>query len=158
MSGVERKFESMPGVVELIDQAVHVPPGPALAALLAQLPWAQIPNARLVEVLQAHSRQLAHAQAGLLAGLAEIARATPVAGLPDGAVARAGEDFEWASHEIAAALTWTPTAADRELDFALVLARGLPLVFAALDQGLIDRGRARVFADHLDPARGELTL
>jgi hypothetical protein len=147
----------MPGVVELMDRAVELPPGPQLSATLARIPWSQIPNARLVEVVQAHSRQLAHAQAGLLAGLAEIARATPVAGLAAGEVARAAEDFEWASHEIAAALTWTPTASDRELDFALTLARGLPLVFAALEQGLIDRGKAKVFADHLDPARGELT-
>jgi hypothetical protein len=98
----------MPGVVELIDRAVDLPPGPRLAATLAELPWSRIPNARLVEVLQAHSRQLAHHQAGLLAGMAEITRAVPAAGLPDGAVARAGEDFEWASHEIAAGLTWTP--------------------------------------------------
>ncbi|QYN39578.1 HNH endonuclease [Pseudonocardia sp. DSM 110487] len=149
----------MSGVVELIDQAVDQPPGPRLAALLAQLPWSAVPNARLVEVLQARSRQLAHDQACLFAGMAEIARATPVAGLPDGAVARAAEDaedFQWASHEIAAALTWTPTTADRELDFALTL-RGLPRVFAALEQGLIDRGKAKVFCDHLDPARRELT-
>jgi hypothetical protein len=146
----------MPGVVELIDQAVDLPSGPQLATLIAELPVDQVPNARLVEVLQAHSRQLAHAQARLCAVMAEIARATPVAGLPDEAVTRADEDFEWASHEIAAALTWTPTTADRELAFALTL-RGLPLVFTALEQGLIDRGKAQVFCDHLDPARGELT-
>ncbi|QYN37991.1 DUF222 domain-containing protein [Pseudonocardia sp. DSM 110487] len=146
----------MPGVAELIDQAVDLPPGPRLATLLADLPWNQVPNARLVEVLQARSRQLAHDQACLFAGMAEIARATPVTGLPDAAVSRTDEDFEWASHEIAAALTWTPTTADRELAFALTL-RGLPLVFTALEQGLIDRGKAQIFCDHLDPARRELT-
>src|SRR5688572_24929460 len=147
------------GVAELIDQAVALPPGPQLSAALAGLAWENIPNARLVEVLQARSRQLAHEQAGVLAGLAEIARAVPVAKLPagdPGAVARAADDVEWASHEIAAGLTWTPTAADRELAFALVL-RELPLVFAALQRGEIDRGKAKVFADHLDPGRGELT-
>ncbi len=127
--------------------------------MLAGLAWENIPNARLIEVLQARSRQLAHEQAGVLAGLAEIARAVPVAKLPaddPGAVARATDDFEWASHEIAAGLTWTPTAADRELAFALVL-RELPMVFAALQRGEIDRGKAKIFADHLDPGRGELT-
>ena len=64
---------------------------------------------------------------------------------------------KWASHEIAAGLTWTPTAADRELAFATVLVRALPLVYAALARGEIDRGKAKVFADHLDPGRGELT-
>ncbi len=145
--------------MDLIDQAVDLPPGPQLSAALAGLAWEHIPNARLVQVLQARSRQLAHEQAGVLAGLAEIARAVPVTTLPagdPGAVARSAKDVEWASHEIAAGLTWTPTAADRELAFALVL-RELPLVFTALRRGEIDRGKAKVFADHLDPGRGELT-
>src|SRR5688500_16279410 len=72
------------GVAELIDQAVDLPPGPQLSTALAGLAWENIPNARLVEVLQARSRQLAHEQAGVLAGLAEIARAVPVAKLPAG--------------------------------------------------------------------------
>ncbi|MGH8965026.1 MAG: DUF222 domain-containing protein, partial [Actinomycetes bacterium] len=143
--------------MELIDRVVDLPPGPRLSALLGRLPWSRVPNARLVEVLQARNRQLAHDQAGLLAGMVEISCAVPVAGLSPDVVARAGDEFEWASHEIAAGLTWTPTSADRELDFARVLVRGLPLVFAALEQGLIDRGKAKVFCDHLDPARGELT-
>jgi uncharacterized protein DUF222 len=151
----------MVGVVELIDRAVALPPGPALAAALAGLAWDQVPNVRLVEVLQARSRQLAHDQALLFAGLAEIARAMPVAQLPAAglavAVARAADDYEWAAHEIAAGLTWTPAVADRELSFALVLVRELPLVFAALERGEIDRGKAKVFVDHLDPSRGELT-
>jgi hypothetical protein len=69
-------------VGELIDQAVDLPPGPRLSAVLAGLAWENIPNARLVEVLQARSRQLAHEQAGVLAGLAEIARAVPVPSSP----------------------------------------------------------------------------
>ncbi|GAA5128536.1 hypothetical protein [Pseudonocardia adelaidensis] len=32
--------------------------------------------------------------------MVEIARAVPVAGLSDGAVARAGDDFEWASLDL----------------------------------------------------------
>jgi hypothetical protein len=83
----------MPGVVELIDRAAGLPPGPALSAVLAGLGWERVPNARLVEVVQARSRQLAREQAELLAGLAEIARAVPVCELPAGepeAVARAG--------------------------------------------------------------------
>jgi uncharacterized protein DUF222 len=151
----------MVGVVELIDRAVALSPGPALSAALAGLAWDQIPNARLVEVLQARSRQLAHDQALLFAGLAEIARAVPISELPAAdravAVARAADDFEWAAHEIAAGLTWTPTAAERELSFGQVLVRELPLVFAALERGEIDRGKAKVFVDHLDPSRGELT-
>ena len=150
----------MPGVVELIDRAVALPPGPQLAAALAGLAWEKIPNARLVEVLQARSRQLAHEQAELFAGLVEISHADPLEELPadhPDAVKRAAKDYEWASHEIAAGLTWTPTAADRELAFATTLIDELPMVFAALQQGRIDRNKAWVFVRYLDPARGELT-
>jgi hypothetical protein len=150
----------MAGVVDLVDRAVALPPGPELSAVLDALARDQVPNARLVEVAQARSRQLAHDQAGLFADLVEIAHAVAVADLPGDratAAARAGERFEWAAHEIAAGLTWTPTAADRELAFATALVERLPLVFASLRSGLIDRGKARVFVDYLDPANGELT-
>jgi hypothetical protein len=182
----------MAEVVDLVDQAVALPPGPELSAVLGGLPWEKIPNARLVEVVQARSRQLAHDQAELLAGLVEITHAVAVADLPGkprgtetsggaggqandpagdraGAeageraaaeaetVARAGKRFEWAAHEIAAGLTWTPTAADRELTFATALIERLPTVFTALQQGRIDRGKARVFVDYLDPANGDVT-
>ncbi|WP_142047663.1 DUF222 domain-containing protein [Pseudonocardia kunmingensis] len=149
----------MAGVAELVDQAVSTPPGPQLSALLNRLPWRTIPNSRLVEVVQARSRQRAHEEAEWLAGVVEVAHTVALAELgADRAesVARAGEAFEWASHEIAAALTWTPTAADRELGFALGLVERLPLVYAALHRGEIDRGKARVFVEYLDPAHGEV--
>jgi hypothetical protein len=34
------------------------------------------------------------------------------------------------------------------------LCERLPLVFAALRQGRIDRGKAQVFVEYLDPAQG----
>ena len=55
----------------------------------------------------------------------------------------------WAGGEIAAALTLTGVAADRELEFAERVVTGLPLVHAALSAGSIDRAKAWVFADHL---------
>src|ERR687895_480541 len=154
----------MAGVADLVGRAGGLPPRPGLSAAPHALPREKVPNARLVEVAQARSRQLAHDQAGLFADLVEITHAVAVADLPDDlpgdraeAVARAGERFEWAAHEIAAGLTWTPATADRELGFATALVERLPLVFAALRQGRIDRGKARVFLDYLDPANGELT-
>ncbi|HEX2301235.1 MAG TPA: DUF222 domain-containing protein, partial [Pseudonocardiaceae bacterium] len=149
----------MAGMAELVDRAVTLPPGPELSAALDALPRENIPNTRLVEVAQARSRQLAHDQAELFADLVEIAHAVPIADLKgtQAAAARAAEAFEWASHEIAAGLTWTPTTADRELGFATALRERLPLVFTSLQQGHIDRGKAHVFVDYLDPANGELT-
>jgi hypothetical protein len=121
-------------------------------------------ESRLVEVLQARSRQLAHDQAELLAGIVEVSHAVAVDDLPadlpggrSGAVARAEKRFEWAAHEIAAGVTLTPTAADRELGFAAAVCERLPLVFAALQRGEIDRGKARVFVEYLgEPARVHL--
>jgi hypothetical protein len=150
----------MAGVAELVDRAVALPPGPELSAVLDALVREKIPNSRLVEVARARARQLAHEQAGLFADMVEIAHAVAVADLSGDraiAVERAEEQFEWASHEIAAGLTWTSTAADRELAFATALVERLPLVYAALHQGHIDRGKARVFVDYLDPSNGELT-
>jgi hypothetical protein len=137
------------GLAELIDRAAALPPGPELSAALGGLPWTKVPNTRLVEVLQARSRQLAHDQAELLAGMVEIGHAVAVADLPGDraeAVTRSAKQFEWASHEIAAGLTWTPTAADRELGFATALVERLPLVHESLRHGHIDRGKARVSA------------
>ncbi len=150
----------MAGVAELVDRAVALPPGPELSAVLNALPRAEVPNARLVEVARARARQLAHEQAELFADMVEIAHAVAIADLSGdraAAVERADEQFDWASHEIAAGLTWTPTAADRELAFATALVERLPLVFTSLRAGHIDRGKARVFVDYLDPANGELT-
>jgi hypothetical protein len=150
----------MTGVAGRIDRAAALPPGPELSAALGALPWEKVPNSRLVEVLQARSRQLAHDQAELLAGMVEISHAVAVDKLPGEravAVARVEERFEWVSHEIAAGLTLTPTAADRELGFATAVRERLPLVFAAQLRGDIDRGKARVFVEYLDPANGEVT-
>jgi hypothetical protein len=150
----------MAGVSALVDRAVDLPPGPELAAVLDELTDAAVPNARRVEVLQARSRQLAHDHAQLYAEMVEVSHTVALAevkGVRDEAVARAAEQFAWAAHEIAAALTWTPTAADRELGFATALVERLPLVQEALLAGRIDRGKARVFADYLDPANGDVT-
>jgi hypothetical protein len=147
-------------MAELVDRAVALPPGPELSAVLDALPREKVPNTRLVEVARARARQLAHDQSELFADLVGIAHAVAVADLPGNraeAVARAAEQSEWASHEIAAGLTWTPTAADRELGFATALIQRLPLVYESLQHGHIDRGKARVFVEYLDPANGDLT-
>jgi hypothetical protein len=50
----------MEAAAELVDRAAVLPPGPELSAVLGGLPWEKVPNARLVEVVQARARQLAH--------------------------------------------------------------------------------------------------
>jgi hypothetical protein len=148
-------------------------PGPGLAAALAALHLPAVPNGHVVEVLRAHYRQLAHAQAGLIAALLEVARTTPWYEPPAGASGSAPDAerpaeppvawltrAEWAvtvlesaEGEIAAALRWTPGKAGWELARAQVLVERLPEVFAALAAGRIDRPKADVFAEYLGPER-----
>ncbi|HTK61535.1 MAG TPA: DUF222 domain-containing protein [Pseudonocardia sp.] len=137
-----------------LERLAEIPPGALLAAALDSLELACVPNGQIVDVLTARYRQLAHDQAQLLATLVELGRSTPDVG-PDVAL-RAAHIQPWASGEIAAALTLTHRAADRELHFAETVL-GLPLVFAALRAGRIDRGKAWVFADHLHPLACGLT-
>jgi hypothetical protein len=90
--------------------------------------------------LQARSRQLSHDQAEWYSGMVEISHAIALdkLNLPGGCgdvVARAGQQFEWASHEIAAGLVLTPAAADRELAFGTALCERLPLVCEAMRRG-----------------------
>ena len=136
----------------VLEGLAAVPPGPELSAALGTLDPAGVPSNGVVEVLRAQARQCAHEQARLWATLVEVGLAD--AADRDGPAGRAGAVADWAAGEIAAALTWTHRTADWELGLADVVVRGLPDVFAALSAGLIDRGKAVVFAQHLDPAHG----
>ncbi|MFC4951243.1 DUF222 domain-containing protein [Pseudonocardia sp. GCM10023141] len=141
--------------VRLWERVAALPPGPELAAVLAAMAWETIPNAHIGDVVAARVRQRAHEDAELLVGMVHLARSTPLAELGDAVVGRAERSYEWASSEIAALLTLTPTAADRELGLAEQLHDHLPLVLAAFRAGRIDRSKAWMFCEYLDPA--ELT-
>ena len=143
----------------VLEELAAVPPGPELAARLAGVDPSRLPGDRVVEVLRAQSRQCAHEQARLWAALVAVGLAVPAddRGAPDdvdGARARAVRVADRAPGEVAAALTWTHRTAERELHLAEVVVRGLPAVCAALSTGRIDRGKAVVFAEYLDPAYG----
>jgi hypothetical protein len=134
-------------------------------------------HGREVDVLRAHHRQLAHAHAGLIAALMEVARTTawyeppagPSAATPDAEqpdeppvvwltrAQRAVAVLESAEGEIAAALRWTPGKAGWELARAQTLVNELPSVYAALTAGRIDRPKADVFAEYLNPEHTRLT-
>jgi hypothetical protein len=143
----------------VLEGLAAVSPGPELSAALNALDPRLVPSDRVVEVMQAQARQCAHEQARLWATMVEVGLAEPVDD-PVGpascaaSTARGGSVADWAPGEIAAALTWTHRTADWELGLADVVVRHLPDVFAALSAGLIDRGKAVVFAQHLDPAHG----
>lgn len=95
-----------------------------------------------VEVLRAEYRQLAHHQARVLRAMVDLAQARP-------------RSEEWASSEIGAALALTSMAAERELSFAQTVVVQLPVVYSALLEGVLDRAKAWVFADHLGEVSAE---
>ena len=142
----------------VLEGLAAVSPGPELSAALDALdppPWCRATSP--VEVLRAQARQCAHEQARLWATMVEVGLAVYP---PSGGDAyllwyadRPGGP-DWAPGEIAAPLTWT---APRRLPRARAWptsSSARSVVPAALSAGEIDRGKAVVFADHLDPPTG----
>ena len=141
-----------------MERLADIPPGPALSAALAAIDVSEVGPEHIVDVLRAQSRQSAHEQARFWVSLVEVGLRRPPedddACWGTDPVLRAEGLANWASGEVAAGLTWTSRAADRELDIAETVVRALPDVLAALWAGRIDRGKAVVFAEFLDPALG----
>ncbi len=130
-----------------LDGLATVPPGPELAAALAVIDVATVPNDQLLTVLRAQSRQAAHEAARLLGIVAEVARANPR--FDDGTVERLAHPFRHGPDEVRAALAWSRRAADRECDLAEQVVHQLPMVFTAYLTGEIDRPKVAVLAAHL---------
>jgi hypothetical protein len=128
------------GLAELV-------PGPELAAALATVELAAVPNGEIIAVLQAQSRQRAYDEARFLAVVAEVGRRDPCAKLDQ--VTRLAQPARYAPDETRVALAWSRRAAQAEHDLAETLTTQLPAVLAALEAGQIDRPKARAFADHL---------
>ncbi len=124
-----------------------MPPGPALAAGLAGVDLATVPNDRLLAVLLAQHRQLCHEQARTAAVLAEIGRCASA--YRPGEVARLAQPNPFGPEESRAALAWTSTAAYAEHALAETLVHALPAVFAAWSAGDLDRARVRIFDRYL---------
>ncbi|MBP2365303.1 DUF222 domain-containing protein [Pseudonocardia parietis] len=133
----------------LPDGLADTPPGPALGALLTGIDPARVANGDTVTVLQAWRRQRSHTDAGELTVLAQVGRCRR--DTPPERVARLEAPDPDCGFEIAAALTLTELAAWREHALAEMVVHRLPTVHAALAAGEIDRGKAVVFADLLEP-------
>ncbi|WP_028938259.1 HNH endonuclease signature motif containing protein [Pseudonocardia spinosispora] len=131
----------------VISRLAQLAPGPELAAALAVIDRDTVSNGDMITVLQARYRLHAHTAAQLAADIASIGVRDPLA--DPRTVATVSEPGQYASAELRAALSWTRRKADLELDFSSDLCRRLPLVFDALDTGLIDLPKARVFVTYL---------
>jgi len=119
-----------------------MPPGADLACALARVDTARLSGADTVTALRAWYRQHNHATAGLLRAIRE-------AGLADSAdaVSRAEELDDRSADEARAALAWSRGRAVMRLGLADDLLCRLPEVFEALDAGLIDEPKAKVFSE-----------
>lgn len=114
-----------------------------LAVLLDHLDPNELSSEDRVRFLRASERLVAHQQAASPAGIAAISKSYQELGIDDAADVYSGITFE-----LRAALRWTQTAVSAELDLATDLLVRLPIVLQALDQGRIDRPRAKKIVDH----------
>lgn len=136
------------------DGLAELPAGAELGAALHAFSLDSVPNDRMLDVLRAQYRQVAHEQARMAATLVELGRCD---GVPaPGVVSRSDRPDELAVHETRAALRWTRRAADAEhgLSEAVV---AVPELFAAWDAGAIDRPRVVVFDRYLTGLTDEQT-
>ena len=121
------------------------PPSSYLAVLLEHFDRKNLNGHDVVRLLKARERQLAHLQAQIMADTVETSYSAP--GDSESDVDRVEELFEWAADELRPALTVSRRAAQYKLSFGTDVVERLPLVWALLDQGLIDLPKARAFAN-----------
>src|ERR1700761_861824 len=109
---------------------------------------AELDDDELIGLMRAWRRLESWCDAGLLATIAELARRRPAertAPAPPGQIP--AQVSEFASDEVAAALTLSAQTAGTYSDLALDLATRLPATFHALHHGIIDHLKARVIAE-----------
>src|ERR1700761_3061831 len=109
---------------------------------------AELDDDELIGLMRAWRRLESWCDAGLLATIAELARRRPAertAPAPPGQFP--AQVSEFASDEVAVALTLSAQTASTYSDLALDLATRLPATFHALHHGIIDHLKARVIAE-----------
>ncbi|MDQ3763702.1 MAG: HNH endonuclease [Actinomycetota bacterium] len=133
------------GVRQLIpEDLADIPPGPELARVLAGLELSRLSGFDCVEVLKAQYRQANHERARVMAAMAEVG----VCGLaPDDDLTRMATPDEFSADEVRVALVLTRRAAQAQFWLAHDLVTRLPQVHAAMDAGVLDEPRARVFSE-----------
>jgi hypothetical protein len=135
------------------DGALDTQPPDGMLATLADTATrdgrlADLDDDELIGVLRAWRRLESWCASGLLTAVAELARRRPAEGAaPAAPEAFPGQVSEFASDELAAALTLTARRAEICQDLALDLATRLPGTAQALREGVIDRPQAQLIAE-----------
>ncbi len=131
-----------PGAVRLPGGFGTLAPGPALGAVLAEVPVRRVSGHDTVDVMAAAYRQACHAQSVFLRALLETGMRRVHSG--DG-VARVESPGEFAAEEARAALVWSRRRADSTFEFAWQVHERLPMLGEAMEAGVLDEPRARAF-------------
>ncbi|MGH8968018.1 MAG: DUF222 domain-containing protein, partial [Actinomycetes bacterium] len=132
-------------VRQLIPEGLaEIPPGPELARVLAGLELSRLSGFDCVEFLKAQYRQANHERARVMAAMAQVGVCGPV---PDDDLTRMVMPDEFSADEVRAALVLTRRAAHAQFWLAYDLVTRLPQVHAAMDPGMLDEPRARVFSE-----------
>ncbi|MGH3904936.1 MAG: DUF222 domain-containing protein [Pseudonocardiaceae bacterium] len=140
-------------VRQLIPEGLaEIPPGPELAAVLAGFELSRLSGFDCVEVLKAQYRQANHERARVMAAMVQVGVCGPV---PDEDLTRMAAPDEFSPDEVRAALVLTRRAAQAQYWLAHDLLTRLPQVHAALDAGVLDEPRARVFSEWLTELSAE---
>ncbi|WP_283134709.1 HNH endonuclease signature motif containing protein [Rhizohabitans arisaemae] len=121
----------------------QMPPGPGLAVVLAGIDETAVSAADAVVVLKAWSRQRAHDEARFMAVMVEVGLRAPG---PGSRVCRQEVPDEFSADELRPALAWSRSRASSRFAEAWDLLSRLPKVHEALEHGVIDEVKARVFA------------
>ena len=130
----------------------EIAPGPELARLLSGIKLSLLSGYDCVEVLKAQYRQVNYERARLMAAMVEVG----LCGIgPDDELPRTAVPDEFAADEVRAALVLTRRAADSQFWLAYDLLTRLPAVHAAMEAGVLDEPRARVFSDWTTDLRPE---
>lgn len=119
-----------------------------LAAILSVIDVSKLTGSDVVSVMQAKHRLTSHWRAGVLEAMAETAHC-----IDPETSERSPTPTEFASEEIAVALSLTRRKADFDLGVALDLEYRIPQVKQALSSGVIDDRKAQIFSvgtDFLD--------
>jgi hypothetical protein len=121
----------------LREDVAIMPPGPGLHRELADADRDRLSDDDLVRMAQARLRLVSHLQAQLLADLHAIGQRCDEVTRSDEVERRS-----WAEAEVAFAMGWTHYAASTQLCLAEETIERLPVVFAALESGVIDQPKA----------------
>lgn len=121
-------------------------PGVELAELVDEMEPRALDVDDLVRLVQAHTKLIAHHEAGAAEAMAALTRRSAYSFCSNGAE-ETHDRIKAAADEISAAMMWTPSHADAQLRTAMEWVDELPATLDALRAGLIDAYKARIIAD-----------